>query len=90
MANATGLKDLITQVTNDLREIDEKTEGDGSLFVKEVIFEVHVMAVEKAGASGGLDLKVVSAGGDVAKEQTSIHKVTVKIDCEPPSWARTE
>ena len=82
MSNSIGLKDLIFQVRQDLLEVEKTVEGRGRLFVKELVFELHMVAVEKSGAKGGIDLKVITLGGDLAEEQTQIHKVTVKVEVD--------
>ncbi|WP_299739046.1 trypco2 family protein [uncultured Roseobacter sp.] len=75
-----GLKDLIFQVRQDLLDVEQTVKGDGRLFVKEIVFELHTVAVEKSGTKGGFDLKVITLGGDQATEHTQIHKITVKVD----------
>lgn len=76
------MQDLIRQVTQELTAVDATVSGKGRLAVNEVIFELHTVAVEKVGGKGGIDLRVIAVGGDVASEQTSIHKVTVKVGAD--------
>ena len=78
MGNVIGLKELIGQVREDLAEAEKGVEGKGKLYVKEVIFEINMVAVENVSGKGGIDLKVLTLGGNLSEENRHIHKVTVK------------
>ena len=80
MGNVIGLKELIEQVREDLAEAEKSVKGKGRLYVKEVIFEINMVAVESAGGKGGIDLKVLTLGGNLSEENRHVHKVTVKAE----------
>ena len=83
MKNEIGLAQLITDVGRELRvAIDRYNRGDKeiTLKVKEVTFEINMVAVEKAGVEGGIDLKIVSLGSNLSDEISHIHKVIVKTE----------
>ncbi|MEM1360109.1 MAG: trypco2 family protein [Pseudomonadota bacterium] len=82
MSKSTGLKDLIYQVRQDLMDIQNTARGGGRLVVKELMFELQMVAVEKEDGKGGIDLKLIMVDGDLDREQTQIHKVTVKVEVE--------
>lgn len=80
MTESIGLKELVQRTVNDLLEVEREREsnGKGRLHVREVVFEINTIAVEKTGATGGFDLKVLTVGGDIVDEQRYIHKIIVK------------
>jgi hypothetical protein len=83
MSEILGLEDLISQTCDDLLAVEKGVEGEGRLYVEEVIFEINMVAVESASAKGGIDLKVVTLGGDIKEDNSKIHKVTVKAKALP-------
>ena len=80
MGNVIGLKELIEQVREDLAAAEKGVKGKGKLYVKEVIFEINMVAVESVGGKGGIDLKVLTLGGDLSEENRHVHKVTVRAE----------
>ena len=66
-------------MAEELTAVDAAVKGKGRLSVNEIVFELNTVAVEKVGGKGGVDLKVISLGGDVTSERSNIHKVTVKV-----------
>jgi hypothetical protein len=80
MGNVLGLKELIEQVREDLAEAEKGVKGKGKLYVKEVVFEINMVAVKSVGGKGGIDLKVLTLGGDLSEENRHVHKVTIKAE----------
>ena len=76
---AINIADLVLAVRQGLIETQQREEKANLVpmfLVKD--FEMTITFVVEKGASGGIDLKVVTLGGDIKKEQT--HTVTVRSE----------
>ena len=86
--SSIGLAEFIEQVKQDLLSVAPGKDKDAPfLFVESVELEVQVTVKRsgKAGAKGGIKIKVLGTGGEVGVEAGSelgrddVHKVTVKL-----------
>jgi hypothetical protein len=78
--NVLGLKELMFRTWEDLRDVEASVQGEGRIHLKEVTFEINLVAVESESAKGGFDLKLLTVGGNAASEMRQVHKVIVKAE----------
>ena len=77
-----GLKELIEKARDDLMELDSQArsgENNPSLRVVDVVVELNVIIEESTQGKGGFDLKVVTAGTTISKDDTQVQKITVHL-----------
>lgn len=77
-----GLKELIEKARDELMELDAQArsgERTPSLRVEEVVVELNVIIEESSEGKGGFDLKVITAGTSISRDDTQVQKVTVRL-----------
>jgi hypothetical protein len=76
------IKDFIRRVHKELLESEEERKKDGmeSLFVvDDLTIEVNFIASKTKGVEGGLDFKIVTAGGARQYQDQQVHKITLHL-----------
>ncbi|GEM_PF-2108845 len=87
------IKDLIRRVYDELYESQREREAGGQdpIFqVSTLTLEVNFVVVRGKGLKGGVDFKVITAGGDKTYEQQQIQKVTLSLNALPIGTSDTE
>ncbi len=75
--------DLLNHIRNELIQADASRRGMGydPLFrVSELEIELKVVLVDSSKANAGIDLKIVSFGGEEKYETQSIHTIRIKLN----------
>jgi hypothetical protein len=86
-----GVKDLISMIRQQLEELDQErrdARAPALLKLDTVELEINFTVEETATKTGGVDLKVVSFGGDKQVKTEQVHKVTVKLSVAPEAEGR--
>lgn len=76
------IKDFIRRVHKELLESQKEREKEGleSLFVvDDLTIEVNFIASETKDVEGGLDFKIVTAGGARQYQDQQVHKITLHL-----------
>jgi Trypsin-co-occurring domain 2 len=76
------VRELIRRVHEELVESREERERQGlpPIFeVENMTIEVNFVATETREARGGLDFRVITAGGSRSYDQQQVHKITLSL-----------
>lgn len=76
------LKELLMRVQRELRESQQERQerGEEAIFeVERLTLEVNFVAQVDREMQGGLDLKIVTAGGAVSYQNQQIHKIVLEL-----------
>lgn len=80
------LKELLARVQEELRESQSERQerGEEAIFeVDRLTLEVNFVALVDREARGGLDLKIVTAGGSHRYQAQQVHKVVLELTGVP-------
>ncbi|HVS08365.1 MAG TPA: trypco2 family protein [Planctomycetota bacterium] len=87
METDLSLSELIRYVREQLHVAAEtRREADlrAILRVESVVIEVNVVATKTAKGHGGIDLKVITAGGAKEHQRQEVHKITLNLRAKAP------
>jgi hypothetical protein len=80
------VRELIRRVHQELLESREERQKSGAPAIFQVegmTIEVNFVAIDTKGVRGGLDFKVITAGGEKHYENQQVHKITLSLGALP-------
>jgi hypothetical protein len=87
MNDDVSISDLIRYARGQLHEASQarRDANERALFrVESMTIEVHVVATHKREGKGGIDLRVLTIGGQKNYEHQQVHKITMTLRAKAP------